>query len=186
MNEYLNTLKYERKLSHNTILSYTLDLTEFNNYIHKDSLQVTKEDIESYLKSRHHLSATTRAHNFTVIQNYYLFCLENNFLKVNPCETIHLPKLPEHLPVYLTYEEVDKLLNIPLNTPYDYRTKAMLELLYATGMRISELISLRFSNIDIINDCVRVEGKGSKERVIPFNDSTASSLTLYLNTYRPM
>lgn len=186
MQKYIDTLQYERKLSKNTILSYQDNLKTFWKYIApKDPLKVTKEDIEKFLKFEQEKKVTTKAHYFTVLQNFYLFCLEEGYTKINPCETIHMPKLPDKLPNYLTYEEVDRLLDMPLKTDYDYRTKAMLELLYATGMRVSELLSLRFSNIDLENTIVRVEGKGSKERIIPFNDTSKKYLELYLNFYRP-
>lgn len=186
MQKYIDTLQYERKLSKNTILSYQDNLKTFWEYIApKDPLQIKKEDIEKFLKFEQEKKVTTKAHYFTVLQNFYLFCLEEGFITQNPCETIHLPKLPDKLPNYLTYEEVDRLLDMPLKTDYDYRTKAMLELLYATGMRVSELLSLRFSNIDLENTLVRVEGKGSKERIIPFNDTSKKYLELYLNSYRP-
>lgn len=186
MQKYIDTLQYERKLSKNTILSYQDNLKTFWEYIApKDPLKVTKEDIEKFLKFEQEKKVTTKAHYFTVLQNFYLFCLEEGYTKINPCETIHMPKLPDKLPNYLTYEEVDRLLDMPLKTDYDYRTKAMLELLYATGMRVSELLSLRFSNIDLENTIVRVEGKGSKERIIPFNDTSKKYLELYLNFYRP-
>ena len=186
MQKYIDTIQYERKLSKNTILSYQDNLKTFWEYIApKDPLKVTKEDIEKFLKFEQEKKVTTKAHYFTVLQNFYLFCLEEGFITQNPCETIHLPKLPDKLPNYLTYEEVDRLLDMPLKTDYDYRTKAMLELLYATGMRVSELLSLRFSNIDLENTLVRVEGKGSKERIIPFNDTSKKYLELYLNSYRP-
>ena len=186
MQKYIDTLQYERKLSKNTILSYQDNLKTFWEYIApKDPLQINKEDIEKFLKFEQEKKVTTKAHYFTVLQNFYLFCLEEGFITQNPCETIHLPKLPDKLPNYLTYEEVDRLLDMPLKTDYDYRTKAMLELLYATGMRVSELLSLRFSNIDLENTLVRVEGKGSKERIIPFNDTSKKYLELYLNSYRP-
>ena len=186
MQKYIDTLQYERKLSKNTILSYQDNLKTFWEYIApKDPLKVTKEDIEKFLKFEQEKKVTTKAHYFTVLQNFYLFCLEEGYTKINPCETIHMPKLPDKLPNYLTYEEVDRLLDMPLKTDYDYRTKAMLELLYATGMRVSELLSLRFSNIDSVNTIVRVEGKGSKERIIPFNDTSKKYLELYLNFYRP-
>lgn len=186
MQKYIDTLQYERKLSRNTILSYQDNLKTFWEYIApKDPLQIKKEDIEKFLKFEQEKKVTTKAHYFTVLQNFYLFCLEEGFITQNPCETIHLPKLPDKLPNYLTYEEVDRLLDMPLKTDYDYRTKAMLELLYATGMRVSELLSLRFSNIDLENTLVRVEGKGSKERIIPFNDTSKKYLELYLNSYRP-
>ena len=186
MQKYIDTLQYERKLSKNTILSYQDNLKTFWEYIApKDPLKVTKEDIEKFLKFEQEKKVTTKAHYFTVLQNFYLFCLYEGYTKINPCETIHMPKLPDKLPNYLTYEEVDRLLDMPLKTDYDYRTKAMLELLYATGMRVSELLSLRFSNIDLENTIVRVEGKGSKERIIPFNDTSKKYLELYLNFYRP-
>ena len=186
MQKYIDTLQYERKLSKNTILSYQDNLKTFWEYIApKDPLQIKKEDIEKFLKFEQEKKVTTKAHCFTVLQHFYLFCLEEGFITQNPCETIHLPKLPDKLPNYLTYEEVDRLLDMPLKTDYDYRTKAMLELLYATGMRVSELLSLRFSNIDLENTLVRVEGKGSKERIIPFNDTSKKYLELYLNSYRP-
>lgn len=187
MQKYIDSLAYERKLSKNTINSYEENLFKFQDFLKgKDPLKATKEDIESFLKQEVRKKATTKAHYFTVLTNFYLFCISNNLTNINPCETIHLPKIPQKLPNYLTYEEVDKLLNMPLKTPYDYRTKAMLELLYATGMRVSELLSLRFTNIDLENTLVRVEGKGSKERIIPFNETSKEYLKIYLEEYRPL
>ena len=187
MQKYIDSLAYERKLSKNTINSYEENLFKFQDFLKgKDPLKATKEDIESFLKQEARKKATTKAHYFTVLTNFYLFCISNNLTNINPCETIHLPKIPQKLPNYLTYEEVDKLLNMPLKTPYDYRTKAMLELLYATGMRVSELLSLRFTNIDLENTLVRVEGKGSKERIIPFNETSKEYLKIYLEEYRPL
>ena len=183
--KYLNELEFTRKLSKNTILSYKDNLTNFYNYFkNKDILTLKKSDIIKYLESLDNLKDTSLAHYFTVINNFYNFCLENDYLNNNPCEDIHLPKLRKKLPVYLTYEEIDKLLDMKLETPYDYRTKAMLELLYASGIRISELISLRFSNIDFENSIIRVEGKGNKERLVPYNDTSSKYLNLYINTYR--
>ncbi len=186
---YLNTLKYERKLSTNTILSYQNDLYEFCMFLNcnNDSIKVlkaTKTDIENFLEEKHDKCSSTRAHYFTVLQNFYLFLLENNKITHSPCETIHMPKIPEILPKYLTIEEVNRLLDMPLITPYDFRTHAMLELLYATGMRISELLSMKFSNIDLTNDIVRVEGKGKKERIIPINEASHQALELYIRDYR--
>lgn len=183
---YIDTLKYERKLSANTICSYQDNLMKFYKYIlPKDVLMVTKEDIENFLIAQKDKSITSRAHYFTVLQNFYLFLVENGYLKASPCEGIRMPKIPQGIPKYLTYEEVEMLLNMPLKTPYDYRTHAMFELLYATGMRISELLSLKFSNLDFVEDFVKVEGKGSKERIIPINDSSKKALQLYIDCYRP-
>ena len=195
MKQYIDTLQYERKLSHNTILSYENDLYKYWHFLDKahaeskkesymDPLGVTKEQIEAFLRLSVQKSATTRAHYFTVIQSFYSFCLEEGYSKINPCEAIYMPKLPKKIPVFLSYEEVEKLLNMPLKTIYDYRTKAMLELLYATGMRISELLSLTFTNIDFVECYVKVEGKGSKERIIPLNNASIESLKIYIENYR--
>lgn len=187
--KYINTLKYERKLSENTIASYQNDLNMFYKYLQERKMDgklliLEKEDIESFIKHINCYKSSSRAHIFTVIQNFYRFCKDEEYCVKNPCEGIHLPKLSQKIPVYLTYEETDRLLNIPLKTIYDYRTKAMLELLYATGMRISELVSLKFSNIDLKNDLVRVNGKGNKMRVIPINSTAKRWLELYLKDYR--
>lgn len=182
--KYLNSLKYERKLSINTIESYTSNLKKYVSFIAKDPISATSDDVLKYLKSEYVMKDTTIAHYFTAIHNYYRFLVENNYLKENPCESLYMPKVSTNIPKFLTYEEVDRLLDVPLNTPYDYRTKAMFELLYATGIRISELINLRFSNLDLNNDLIRVEGKGSKERVVPINETSKKYLLLYLNDYR--
>ncbi len=184
---FIEYLKYEKKLSQNTLQSYTDELIEFEKYNqNKNLLKLQEQDIIAFLNHLDKLkySATTKAHYITVLNNFYTFCLKEDYLKTNPCEMLWMPKLEKKLPQTLTYEEVDRLLNIPLNNAYDYRTKAMLELLYATGMRISELISLKFTNVDLFHDIVRVEGKGSKERIIPLNQTAKKYLTIYLDNYR--
>ena len=95
-----------------------------------------------------------------------------------------MPKIEKRLPKFLTEKEVDSLLNIPLTHPIDYRNKAMLELLYATGIRISELLNLTMANYNIEDESIKVMGKGSKERIIPLSEITMKYLNLYLNEYR--
>ena len=186
IDKYIDYLKYERKLSKNTILSYQNDLTMFFEWNKKDLLKNTKEDIQNFFidLDKKAKSNTTKAHYYTVINSFYKYLQEEEILLKNPCETLRSPKIPQKIPKYLTYEEVTKILNMPLKTSYDYRTKAMLELLYATGMRITELLSLRQANIDFENECIRVEGKGSKERIIPFNETSAHYLKIYLEQHR--
>ena len=93
------------------------------------------------------------------------------------------PKLGTHLPTYLTNEEIDKLLDIDVTDKYSARNKAILELMYASGLRISEVVSLEFKNIDFDDCIVRVVGKGSKERIIPINDVAIEALKNYINNY---
>ena len=184
INKYIDYLKYERKLSDNTVASYQNDLTDLYLYFDEDIVKVTYKDLVKYINSLSKLNARSIAHHISVINSFYNYLLNNDYIKENPAENIKSPKLAKKLPTYLTIDEINKLLDIQLLTAYDYRNKAMLELLYATGLRISELISLEFSNIDIENSIVRVMGKGSKERMVPFNDTASHYLKLYVEYYR--
>ena len=184
INKYLDYLKYERKLSNNTILSYQNDLKDLYLFFNEDIIKVEYKDLIKYINSLSNLSARSLAHHITVINSFYSFLALNQDIKVNPSENIKIPKLPKKLPKYLTIDEINKLLDIKLDDQYSYRNKAMLELLYATGLRISELINLKFSNIDLNNDLVRVMGKGSKERIVPINDVAHKYLKIYIDDYR--
>lgn len=177
-NEYLFT---EYNTSKNTRDSYLYDLKELAlSYNNKNIAHLTKEDIQEYLRKLTNKKSRTKAHYLTVFNNFYTYLVKESIIKVNPCETIKMPKLEKKLPEYLTIEEIDKLLDIKTNTAYEKRNKAMLEMLYATGMRISELINLTMSNIYLEDNMVKVFGKGSKERIIPFNDYAKEYLIDYL------
>ena len=178
INKYIDYLKYERKLSDNTVLSYQNDLKDLYLYFNEDIINVSYKDLVKYIDSINNLNATSLAHRITVINSFYNFLLSNEDISINPAENIVSPKLPKQLPHYLTEEEINKLLDIRLETPYDYRNKAMLELLYATGLRISELTDLQFSNIDINNAIIRVVGKGSKERIVPSSEVAEKNLKI--------
>ena len=183
--KYLDYLKYERKLSDNTVVSYKENLYVFLNEINnKDLTNITTDDIKDFLKKENVKNSKTRAHYITVLNNFYNFLINESITKTNPMDTIKQPKLEKKLPDYLTVEEVDKLLNIPLSNAYDYRNKAMLETLYGTGIRISELINIKLSDIDFAECYIRITGKGSKERITPFNDVCKEFLEKYINEYR--
>lgn len=182
--KYIDYLEYERKLSKNTILSYQNDLNNFYIWLKKDLKDVSNKDIIAYIDHQNSLTARTVAHNLTVLNSFYNFLLNEQIITSNPCTNISSPKIPKKLPNYLTEEEVDKLLNIPLKTPYDYRNKAMLETLYATGLRITELCNLKITDIDINNCFLRVVGKGKKERIVPLTDLAINYLNIYIKQYR--
>lgn len=186
INKYLDYLKFERKLSKNTILSYKNDLNDLYLYFNEDIINNNDSEMTKYIYSLKELNARSLAHHITVINSFYEFLISEEIIQINPCEGIKSPKLPNKLPNYLTEDEVDKLMNINLETPYSYRNKAMFELLYATGLRVSELVSLKFNDIDLNNDFVRVIGKGSKERIVPVSDLAIKWLSIYLNQYRPI
>lgn len=182
LNKYLKEYLYtEYSSSKNTRNSYTYDLILFAKYFNGQNLRcLTKENIQEYLRHNKEQKAKTKAHYLTSISNFYIYLVNNNLLNENPCEGIKMPKLEKKLPVYLTVEEVDNLLDIKTSTAYDLRNKAMLELLYASGVRISELCDLKMSNIYLEDNMIKVFGKGSKERLIPFNDYAKKSLQEYL------
>ena len=181
---YLNYLKYERKLSKNTYDSYRYNLIKISNYFNNESLiKLTEDDIRMFIYNSKE-SSKSNAHYITVLKSFYDYMQDLEIIKNNPCENIKMPKLEKRLPKFLTEEEVDKLLNIKLQKPIDYRNKAMLELLYATGMRISEMLNLQLSNINEDDAIVKVVGKGSKERIIPLSDITIKYLKMYIEEYR--
>lgn len=182
--KYLDYIKYERKLSLNTYNSYQNELKNFYLFCQKPIAKASSSDINKYLKESTSLKPRSMAHFITVIRNFYRFLTTEKIISKDPTENIKSPKLPQKLPVFLTEEEVANLLDIDLNNAYDYRNKAMLELIYATGMRVSELVNLTLVNLDLENDYIRIMGKGSKERIIPLGDTAIYYLEKYLNDYR--
>lgn len=181
---YLDYLKYERKLSNNTYISYRYNLIKIANYFKTGELiNLTSDAIKEFIYKSNE-SSKTKSHYLTVLKSFFNYMLDLNKISINPCENIKMPKLEKKLPKFLTEDETEKLLNIKLKKPIDYRNKAMLELLYATGMRISELLDLKLSNYYEEENYVKVMGKGKKERIIPIGDITKKYLNLYINQYR--
>lgn len=185
INEYKKYLIIDKKYSDNTIRSYENDLKNFSNFINKNILNVKKEDILNFIEKEIKTKNTKSiAHSLTVIRNFYSFLELQKIIKDNPTSKIDSPKLRKSLPTVLSKTEVDNLLEIELNNKYDYRNKAMLELMYATGMRISELINIKMEDINLKNSYVKVNGKGNKERMIPFDEVATFYLEQYINNYR--
>ena len=185
IDKYIDYLKYERKLSNNTVASYYENLKKFYLFFeNKNILKLSANEIRDFLYDDK-IVARTRSHYLTVLNSFYNFLIENNIIKNNPCEVIKLPKLSKKLPNYLTIEEVDRLLNINTTKVYDYRNKAMMETLYACGIRVSELCNIKLSDIDFNEYTIKIFGKGSKERIVPINESSMEALKIYINDYRP-
>lgn len=188
-NDYIDYIKYEKKLSEETIKNYKYDLKQFNTYIKENNItdinKIKTKDIENYLKHLRNLNSKTISRKITSINNFFIFLLKEKRIDHNPCEFIDRPKLNKTLPDTLLEKEVESLLNIPLNTIYDYRNKAMLEILYGCGLRISELVNLTTRDVDFENAIIRCIGKGSKERITPINDYVIYYLKEYLER-RPL
>ena len=182
--DFLEYLKYERRVSVNTVDSYGENLLLLKNYTNKDLISIKKEDIKDFLDNVE-ATARTKAHYLTVFNSFYKYLVFMDKIKSNPCDGIKAPKLEKKLPTYLTNEEIAKLFNIRLTKPVDYRNKAILEVMYATGARISEVINLELNQIDFEECIIRVVGKGKKERIIPLDDVAIEALDNYINNYRP-
>ena len=186
ISDFLNYLEIDLNYSDNTIASYDSDLTKLNNYFDKkDLLKLSNKDLEKYITTLEEYAPSTVSRNISALKSFYGYMVKSNKIANNPAELIKEPKLGRHLPTYLTIEEVDSLLDIDTQTNFDYRNKALLELMYATGLRISEVVELEFKNIDFDDCIVRVMGKGSKERIVPINDYALEALNDYINNIRP-
>lgn len=184
INKYLDYMKYERKLSSNTYKSYYYNLYHFFSFCKDKNILLLKADNIRDFLYQDGITSRTRAHYLTVINSFYNFLIDNKIINKSPAESIKLPKLEKKLPEYLTIEEVDKILNINPTKPIDYRNIAMLETIYACGLRVSELCELKINNIDF-NECIiRIYGKGNKERIVPMNDSAINALKNYIDNYR--
>ena len=183
--DYIDYLKYERNLSPETISKYKYNLIVFEKYMLNKNVNlfdVTQYNIidflTNYFKNK---GVSSKTNSITSINNFYIYLIKDKRIDINPCENIDRPKLKKKLPDVLTVNEVDKLLDIPLHTKEDYRDKAILEVLYATGIRISELTNLKINDVDFTNKVVRVFGKGSKERIVPINKYALKYLGMYLD-----
>lgn len=185
---FISYLLIDKKYSQHTIDSYTNDLNKFSSYINKPVAQINKDDIIGILKKLNdeNLSNSSINHFVTVLRSFYKFLVINNIVKENIMNFISSPKREKHLPKVLSEEEIDKLLNIPLNDAFSYRNKAIIELMYATGLRVSELVNLKVNDIDLNMALLKTLGKGSKERIIPLGDYALNYLKLYINEYRSL
>ncbi|MBI3019640.1 MAG: site-specific tyrosine recombinase XerD [Deltaproteobacteria bacterium] len=192
LDEFLNSLKVEKGLSKNTLESYQRDLFKYLDFVeekypNKNFLSLDKAAILAFLVFLHKqkLSSKSIARNLVTLRVFYKFLLSQRHIGVNPVHDIESPKVWRTLPDVLTFTEVEKLLSQPdQKTPLGVRDQAMLELLYASGLRISELIMLELNDIHFESGYLKARGKGAKERVIPFGRSAQSALQKYLEEVR--
>jgi len=180
-------LLIDKKYSKETIDSYLNDLYKYYLYLKKNNIvNVKKENIINYIDylKKNKLSTTSINHNISVLRTFYKFILITYNLKENPMEFIESSKNKKSLPTVLSYEEIKSLLDIDLIDKYSYRNKAMLELMYATGLRVSELLNLKINDCDLDMGYLKTLGKGSKERIVPIGENAAYFLKKYLYNYR--
>ena len=183
---FIEYLIIEKKYSKNTVASYERDLKKINEFLKdKNIKKITRLDIQKYINELNKTqSPRSISRNISTLKSFYKYLKLNKIVNINPMDQINNPKMKKVLPKVLSEEEVNKLLDIKLQTDFDYRNKAMLELMYSSGLRVSELINLNVNDIDLENDTVKIFGKGSKERIIPLNDYAKEALNEYIMTHR--
>lgn len=185
--DYINYIYIEKKLSYNTKEAYQKDLTSFSEYLKDKKInEVTSNDIRNFIN---HLNDEgdkdkTIARKVVSIRTFFEYLMKEKAIDTNPCEKIELPKIKKTLPKTLSEEEINKLLNFNPKTPLEHRNKAMFELAYACGLRVSELVNLSLNDINFKDNYVRIFGKGKKERIIPMASITTNILLEYVNVYR--
>lgn len=183
-------LKNERKYPENTITSYLNDLYNYKQYIHEKLLNykiINKDEIREYLKylDKEKKSKSSISRELSALRNFYTFLLHNNIVGNNPFKNIKNPKKDKKLPNFLQTDELQNIFDsIDMSNPLGIRNRLIIELLYATGIRVSELTSLKLNDIDIHNKEIRITGKGNKERIVYFGDYAKKYLSLYINEAR--
>lgn len=195
-NDYIDVLKKyklylltNKHLSDNSVDSYLLDIYKYLEYMEKSKInninKIKKENIYNYLKSLDNnkysiYSVVRKISSIKTFHRYLSSMYEINDVSID----IDTPRFYKKLPNILTIEEVENLLNIKLETAFDYRNKAMLEVMYATGLRVSELVNLELNNVNLDEGYVRCFGKGNKERIVPLGEIALKYLKIYIDNYR--
>ena len=192
--DFLNHLMYERNVSPNTVEAYRDDLESFvgflcNDYltIGRDLLDLRRVDhlaVRSYLAhlARKKLSRASMARHLSALRSFFKYLMREGVVDVNPARTVATPKREKHLPAVLQTSDVAVLLEQPDDSALGIRDRAWLELLYASGLRISELVAIDVEDLELRSRLVKVHGKGSKERIVPFGSKAQEALKAYLAT----
>ncbi|ASN87083.1 MULTISPECIES: site-specific tyrosine recombinase XerD [Pectobacterium] len=189
--QFLDALWLERNLAENTLASYRLDLRTLAEWLahHENGLlQAQSLDLQAFLADRVEggYKATSSARLLSAMRRFFQYLYREKLRSDDPSAVLSSPKLPQRLPKDLSEAQVDALLNAPsIEQPLELRDKAMLEVLYATGLRVSELVSLTMSDVSLRQGVVRVLGKGNKERLVPLGEEAVYWIEYYLEHGRP-
>jgi integrase/recombinase XerD len=188
---FLTHVRVEKGLSANTVTAYRRDLLKFDDFAKKRKItlaSVTRDNLVEFLASlyRQKLESRTVARHLVTLRNFFRFAQLQELICTDPCQNLESPKIRRSLPGYLRLEEIERLLAQPDDkTPLGLRDHAMLDVLYSTGLRVSELISLRVMDLDTAVGCIRCIGKGDKERIVPIGKKALALVERYLRDARP-
>ena len=193
--QFLTYLQNQKNSSRNTVMSYARDLVEFSDYMNKSQSDVMDEGfivierinplmIRSYLSFLYQKNgATSIARKLSALRSFFKYYVSLGDIDQNPAKVIKSPKVPKRLPKFLNVDEINALLNAEINNTnrYGMRDRAILELLYSSGLRVSELVGLDFDRLDLNEALIRIEGKGNKERVVPIGAKAIEAIKAYLD-----
>ncbi len=191
---FLIYVRLEQSLSDNSVAAYQHDIELYRQYLNSINhsmlvKNIHQEEIESFLAYLYEigLSASSQARILSGLRKFFKYLMLEKLISINPTELISTPNIGRHLPDVLSYEEISSMIdNIDLSHPLGYRNKAIIEVMYGCGLRVSELISLKISNIYKNDEFIRVFGKGDKERLIPISKSTLISIEHYVSDIRQL
>ena len=179
--DYISYLRIERAMSPNTVSSYSSDVEKFFLAVGKAPSVVTTDDLRDYVSSRRDLSKRSLARTLSSLRSFFDYLVMEGERKDNPCDAVDLPKLGRYLPSVLSVEEVEAILDsVDLTSWQGRRDRAILEVLYGCGLRVSEAVSLRISCLFLDEGFVRVVGKGDKERLVPIGEAAVDAVRDYL------
>ena len=185
-------LKIERGLAHATIDAYSRDLRCFGDFLaaaERNLAEVSESDISDFIAeiSRRKLSPRTQARMLSALRGLFGFLISEKLLEINPIEHIESPAFGKRLPVIMTFEEVERLLGAPdVTTPRGFRDATMLHMMYAAGLRVSELVQMKLSDADTEAGFLAITGKGNKRRIIPIGEWAVTMLDAYMENIRPL
>jgi len=191
ISSFLTYVRVEKGLSTNTVSAYRRDLLKFDTFARKRKLTleaISRDDLVDFLAGlyRQKLESKTVARHLVTLRNFFRFAQIHELIREDPAVNLESPKIRRNLPGYLRLEEVERVLNQPdVKNPIGLRDRAMLEVLYSTGLRVSELIGLRVTDLDAKVGCVRCIGKGDKERIVPVGKKALAIVEKYLRDARP-
>ena len=184
---FLDAAWVEQGLSENTLAAYRSDLQIFATGLKKSLLDVSSSDISLFLAQRYQQGITSRssARILSSLRRFYGYCMRENRITIDPTVLIESPRIGKPLPESLSEQDVEALLNAPeISNPLGFRDRTMLEMLYATGLRVSELVLLKFEQLSFRQGVVRLFGKGNKERLVPVGEEAMTWLEQYVNNAR--
>jgi integrase/recombinase XerD len=189
---YKSYLQLEKSLSGNTVEAYLKDISKFTDYLanqgfSKKPMDVTQAKIREFINfiNENGMSASSQARALSGIKSFFKYLLIHDKIDKDPSAMIETPKIGRKLPVALSPDEINNLVNaVELGSETGYRNKAILEVLYSCGIRVSELVGLRLTDVHFTENFIKVQGKGNKERLIPFGKKAKDAIQAYIHNYR--